>query len=255
MSRQPPPRDVAPVAFRARLRYSKGGRLRFASTRDFQRSLERAIRRAQLPIAFSAGFSPHPKISYTNSVPTGAGSDAEYVELGLTERVEPEVVQQSLNASLPEGFRVREVVPAATSDFASRLEASTWRIELPGVAVASAADAVARLLGQERVIVERVTKKGTRELDVRAAILALTTAPADAGRNAEESECAILHMVVRHTTPAVRPNDVLTALKQAGGLETPQAPRTWRRSQGPLSEDGITIGDPLAPDRTLASGS
>ena len=74
----PPP----PVVQRLRLRYAKRGRLRFISHRDFARALERALRRADAPVAFSAGFSPHPKISYVGAAPTGAASEAEYLEVG-----------------------------------------------------------------------------------------------------------------------------------------------------------------------------
>ena len=83
MPPQPPARDVAPTVQRLRLRYAKRGRLRFASHRDFQRAFERALRRAQVPMAYSAGFSPHPKISYANAAPTGTASEAEYLEIGM----------------------------------------------------------------------------------------------------------------------------------------------------------------------------
>jgi len=61
---------------RIRLRYTKRGRLRFTSHRDFQRAFERALRRAEVPMAYSAGFTPHPKVSYANAAPTGTGSEA-----------------------------------------------------------------------------------------------------------------------------------------------------------------------------------
>ncbi|MFM8894398.1 MAG: TIGR03936 family radical SAM-associated protein, partial [Actinomycetales bacterium] len=90
MSRQPPDRNVAPAVQRLRLRYAKRDRLRFASHRDFQRAFERALRRAEIPIAFSAGFSPHPKVSYANAAPTGAASEAEYLEIAVTAVCDPE---------------------------------------------------------------------------------------------------------------------------------------------------------------------
>ncbi|MDA2986834.1 MAG: TIGR03936 family radical SAM-associated protein, partial [Actinomycetota bacterium] len=71
MAPRPPERDVAPTVQRLRLRYAKRGRLRFSSHRDFQRALERALRRSRIPMAYSAGFSPHPKVSYANSAATG----------------------------------------------------------------------------------------------------------------------------------------------------------------------------------------
>ena len=70
----PPDRDVAPTVQKLRIHYAKRGRLRFSSHRDFQRALERALRRAEIPMAYSAGFSPHPKVSYANAAPTGVVS-------------------------------------------------------------------------------------------------------------------------------------------------------------------------------------
>src|SRR6516162_2860798 len=66
------------------VRYAKRGRMRFASDRDIARAVERGVRRAGLPIAYSAGFTPHPKISYAGAAPTGAASEAEYLGLALT---------------------------------------------------------------------------------------------------------------------------------------------------------------------------
>ena len=72
MARQPDGPPPPPTVQKLRIRYAKRGRLRFASHRDLARTLERALRRAQVPMAFSAGFSPHPKISYVGAAPTGA---------------------------------------------------------------------------------------------------------------------------------------------------------------------------------------
>lgn len=112
MAPQPPPRDVAPTVARLRVRYAKRGRLRFASHRDFQRAFERALRRAEVPIAYSAGFSPHPKVSYANAAPTGAASEAEYLEIGVTRVCDPAAVAAVLDAALPDGLDIVAVVRA-----------------------------------------------------------------------------------------------------------------------------------------------
>ena len=208
MSRKPPRDHVAPVQ-RMRLRYAKRGRLRFASHRDFQRAFERALRRAGVPMAYSAGFSPHPKISYANAAPTGTASEAEYLEIGLSEICDPDDVRRRLDASLPPGLDIVDVVIARTSDFAERLQASRWRIELPGLSAADAEAALAILLGSHEVLVERLTKNGLRTFDVRAALLAASVASGPEGAPA----CAILTVVLRQVTPAVRPDDILTALR------------------------------------------
>lgn len=249
--RKPPQRDVAPVAQRIRLRYARRGRLRFSSHRDFQRALERAVRRAGLPIAYSAGFSPHPKISYANSAPTGTASEAEYVEIGLTQERDPATVRETLDGALPPGLDVVDAVVARTADFASRLEASHWLIELPGVAVEELTRARDVFWAADSVEVERMTKSGLRRFDARQAVLRadVRLAATDPGNPVSQEPCAILDAVVRHVTVTVRPDDVLAALRRVADLEPPVPPRVTRLAQGPLDLATCTVGDPFAPDR------
>ncbi|MFM9134534.1 MAG: TIGR03936 family radical SAM-associated protein [bacterium] len=252
MSRQPP-REHVPPAQRFRVRYAKRGRLRFASHRDFQRALERALRRAGIPMAYSAGFTPHPKISYANAAPTGTASEAEYLEIGVSEACDPEDLRRRIDRALPEGFDVLEVVEARTPDFAARLQASRWRIELPDVGDAEAASAVAALLATGSAPVERLMKDGRRTIDVRPAILSAAVAP---GRP-EQPPCAILTVVVQAVTPSVRPDDILAALRSVAGLIPPVPAQVTREMQGPVEvaepaaqvPEGFTLGDPLAADR------
>ncbi|MGQ0467608.1 MAG: TIGR03936 family radical SAM-associated protein, partial [Sporichthyaceae bacterium] len=164
----PPP----PTVQKVRLRYAKRGRLRFTSHRDFQRAFERAIRRANVPIAFSAGFSPHPKVSYANAAATGMGSEAEYLEIGLAQRCDPEAIRAALDAALPPGLDVLEAVESAGGALADRLEASVWQIALDEVPNATLEAAVAAFLAAEVVEVERMTKNGMRRFDARQAVLA-----------------------------------------------------------------------------------
>src|SRR5271169_6220069 len=97
---QPRPTGPAPLPAVQRLivRYAKRGRMRFASHRDIARAVERGVRRAGLPVAHSAGFTPHPKISYAGAAPTGAASEAEYLEIGLTETRAASDVRDRLDA-------------------------------------------------------------------------------------------------------------------------------------------------------------
>ena len=126
-----------PAVQKLRIRYTKRGRLRFTSSRDFQRALERALRRADVPMAFSAGFHPHPKISYANAASTGTASEAEYFEISVTQRVDPDSVRVALDEALPPGIDVLTVVEAAPGALADRLEASDWLLEFGGLDVAT----------------------------------------------------------------------------------------------------------------------
>ena len=230
---------------RARVRYAKRGRLRFTSHRDFARAFERALRRAGVPVAYSAGFSPHPKVSYVGAAPTGVASEAEYLELGLATAVEVERLRAALDASLPDGLDVLECVEArpGTGGLPDRIDASAWRIELPGIAAAALESALAAFLAVERVEVERLTKTGRRRLDARGPVVR-----ASASADPEQDGCAILELVVRQVTPAVRPDDVLAALRAVAGLVPAVPPRAIRLAQGRL-DDGGRLADPLAPDR------
>ena len=240
------PTQQAPPVQRLRLRYAKRGRLRFTSHRDFGRAFERAIRRAGIPVAYSSGFSPHPRISYAGASATGAASEAEYLELGLREACDPVDVMQRLDAALPAGLDVLEVVPATPGQaLADRLEAGSWRIVLPGLDPAEARSAVQSFLAADSVPVERMTKKGLRSFDCRAAVVSLSAASGQV----DDQLCAILELVVRHGTPSVRPDDVLAGLREVAGLDPPVAPLQTRLAQGPLDREHGTVGDPLGPDR------
>ncbi|SFO94529.1 TIGR03936 family radical SAM-associated protein [Actinomadura madurae] len=248
----------APVTQRLRVRYAKRGRLRFTSHRDISRAVERAVRRAGIPVAFSGGFTPHPKISYAGAAATGVASEAEYLELGLTATCDPARVRADLDAALPPGLDILDVVPvrvgrgdapARPGAFADRLEASEWRIRLDGVAERDAAEAVAAFMAAATIEVERLTKKGRRRFDVRAAVSAFE--PDRRAAEAADAPCAILRMVVRHSTPAVRPDDILTGLRQVADLAPPSPPLVTRLAQGPLDADTGGLADPLDPDREI----
>ncbi|MGW7365103.1 TIGR03936 family radical SAM-associated protein [Streptomyces sp. NPDC054841] len=239
---------------RIRLRYTKRGRLRFTSHRDFQRAFERALRRAEVPMAYSAGFTPHPKVSYANAAPTGTGSEAEYLEIALTEARDPESLRVLLDESLPAGLDITDAVEARTSGLADRLTASVWELRLDGVAVEDAEKAVEAFLAAETVEVQRRTKNGMRTFDARGAVAGLRAARPQPDRPGEEP-CAILRLVVRHVTPAVRPDDVLSGLQAVADLAPPVPAAVTRLAQGLFDEESGTVTDPLAPDREAVTAA
>jgi len=258
-TRQPDGPPPPPIVQRLRIRYAKRGRLRFVSHRDFARAFERALRRSGVPTAFSAGFSPRPRISYVGAAPTGAASEAEYLEIGLQTECDPEEVRAALNAALPDGLDILEVLPGGPGGLPEQIEAARWRIELPGLSPEVLSSAVRDFLAQDSVIVERVTKKGLRLLDARSAVVSVSVErPGEArdrldlGREAGADGCAILDLVVRQLSPAVRPDDVLTALGAVAGLDGPLTSRSTRLAQGRLDTTGV-LTDPLGPDRAAAA--
>ncbi len=224
---------------RLRVRYAKRGRLRFSSHRDFSRVFERAIARAAVPMAYSSGFHPHPRISYAGAAPTGAASEAEYLEIGLAEVRTPDEVRAALDDSLPDGLDVLEVAESPGGALATLLEASVWELRTgSGTDPAALGAALQAFLAQPEVPVERVTKRGPRTFDARGAVVALDALPGPDGEGPR------LRLVLRHTEPAVRATDVLTGLASVADLVV-ERPLLTRLAQGPLGEDG-TVGDPLA---------
>src|SRR4051812_4380869 len=159
---------------RLRIRYAKRGRLRFTSHRDVARAFERALRRAAVPMAYSSGFTAHPKVSWVGAAPTGVASEAEYLEIALAEPRDPEEVRAGLDAALPSGLDVLACVPAEGSSLADRIDAAAWQIRLGGVAHAPAERAVAALVAAPSVPIQKMTKGGKRTVDVRAAVASAT---------------------------------------------------------------------------------
>ncbi|MGE5137079.1 MAG: TIGR03936 family radical SAM-associated protein [Gemmatimonadota bacterium] len=247
MPRHDPPPGPRPLPATQRLivRYAKRGRLRFASHRDIARAVERGVRKAGLPIALSAGFTPHPKISYAGAAPTGTASEAEYLELSLTEHRDASDVRVLLDAALPDGIDVIDVLdgPVPLADLP--LEASEWEVVLPGVQPAEAARAVSEFLALTTAEVERLTNKGRRRVDARAAVITM-----EADRRAVDAQRdgnAILRMVVRHVIPAVRPDDILAALHRDTALAPASPPKVTRLVQGPAGEVAARL--PAGADR------
>lgn len=214
------PEQQAPPVQKLQIRYAKRGRARFTSHRDFARAFERALRRAGVPMAYSSGFNPHPRISFANASPTGAATEAEYLEIGLTRRVDPQAVVASLDAALPHGLDVLAAVEA-TGPLADQLAVSAWRITVPGADVEALAEAVSALWASDQAEVQRMTKAGLRSFDARAAIIAM---------HVEGKE---VEVVLAHGTPLVRPDDVVKALVAVGsGFVLGDPPILTRLAQG-----------------------
>ena len=213
-------------------------------------------------MAYSQGFNPHPKVSWAGAAPTGVGSEAEYLEIQLVEEVDPAVLVTELDAALPPGIDVVDAVPASSGALADRIDASRWRIELPGVSARALRHAADALLAADRVEVQRLTKDGMRTIDVRPSVVRIDVqeGPDDAvgevpgvEMSADGDPCGILVVVVRSASPVVRPDDVLSALRVVATLEASVPAKATRVAQGRLEDDG-GLSDPLARDRVAASG-
>jgi radical SAM-linked protein len=152
-----------------RFRFTKLGKIRWTSHRDIARMWERALRRTRVPVAYSGGFSPRPKISFGLALPTGGESLAEYLDIDLADAVAVGGLPERLSAALPHGL---DVVTVGEADGQVSLQqdvtSCSWEISL-----SSSADLAARIddaLAAPALVVSRERKGHTTQDDIRPAI-------------------------------------------------------------------------------------
>ena len=193
-------------------------------------------------MAYSSGFSPHPRISYPNASPTGAASEAEYLEIGLAVVCDPDKVRGALDTALPPGLDVVEVAEVRPGTLTEELTGSRWQVDLADLSIATLEAARDAFLARDAVPVQRMTKSGMREFDARAAVVSL------------EIESGRLTMTLAHQSPLVRPDDVLAGLRVASHEFAPiEAPILTRLAQGRLDPESGTITEPGRQDPGTAA--
>lgn len=191
-----------------RVRFSKLGKIRFVGHRDLARLLERSLRVAGVPVAYSEGFSPRPKLAFGLALSVGYESDSEYLDVHLARRVELADAAIALGEALPAGLGLVEV-GEMERPFVSLMEAVTscsWSIELDSTDESSVRASVEALLAADKVIVTRERKGKPVADDIRPALLSLkvlmNTQPATVWIDAE----------LGTTGRSLRPSELLAAL-------------------------------------------
>jgi radical SAM-linked protein len=201
-----------------RIRFSKLGKVRWTSHRDTARMWERALRRVGLPVAYSQGFSPHPKVSFGLALSTGYESLAEYldVDVSVTSPLDLDQLSTSLSAALPEGVDV--VTLAAVEDRLPSLQeavtACTWRFAVAASDSADGAPDISahldQMLASESLVIARSRKGRMVHEDIRPAILAVR--PLGATADGAGLECDLASQ-----PRSLRPTEFVAAL--GDGLE------------------------------------
>lgn len=156
--------------------FQKDKGISYTSHLDVQRTLQRAFRRANLPLAYTKGFNPHPKLSFATALATGFSSAGEWIDVELEQDVSPEDFIARANAAVPSGMRfVTAFVADDTIDTLSKLLCSArYTISLfweNPVSKEQIEAALKQLLNEKEVIVQKKTKSGIRPTDIRPEIL------------------------------------------------------------------------------------
>lgn len=164
---------VSPTRSKIRIRWSKGAPVRFISHLDCLRTMERSIRRADVPIAFTEGFNPHLKLSFGPPLPLGFTSDDEYLDL-QTEEVFTDRMFRRLQNSLPRGFKLINYLPVYNTreSLAAMLNRATYRITLEAD-IPDAALLVKKFLDADEVDVFRPRKQ--KLVNIRPSVVSLTS--------------------------------------------------------------------------------
>jgi radical SAM-linked protein len=168
-----------PPVQRIRLRYRKVGPARFIGTRELGSVFLRAARRAGLPLAFSQGHHPLPRLSFGPALPLGFSSDDEYVDVDLTRTLAPEVLVADLGAEMPEGLDLvaATTVSRSAPSIDAGIAALVYEVDLASLDAppppAAAAAAVAHFAAAPALPVPKRSKAGTRTVDARRFVHAL----------------------------------------------------------------------------------
>jgi radical SAM-linked protein len=194
---------------RIRLRYSKLGKVRFLGHRDLARVWERAWRKAQLPIVYTEGFSPRPKMHFGLALSTGYESIGEYLDVDVPDDgdVEVESLPARLTPALPEGVEVQAaaVIAPGTTSLQEAVTSCGWLLDVTGFDLPTLRSAVAALLDAEVVEIDRERKGKTTVDDVRPYLRSLTVVGPGARGLQIEAELG--------TQPrGLRPAELITAL-------------------------------------------
>ncbi len=224
-----------------RIRYAKLGKVRWTSHRDTARMWERAFRKVGLPLAYTGGFSPRPRISFGLALPTGYESLAEFLDVEAAASVDVARLPDQLSAALPVGVDALGAAEVADGDGSLQQEVTSceWEMLVTGAGAPEVSTLVGRALDATTLPVIRQRKGRPVEDDLRPAILSL-----DVGRSTEHG---VLVGAELATQPrGARPSELLEAVGSLLKLDRACRTRQWIERDGARWEP-IPTGATAAP--------
>ncbi|MSO78229.1 MAG: DUF2344 domain-containing protein [Acidimicrobiia bacterium] len=231
-----------------RVRFTKLGKVRFVSHRDVARAFERAFRIEQLPMAFTLGFSPRPKVSFGLALGTGHESVAEYLDLELAEPVDIDELPARLSPALPEGIDVSGACELADRAVSLQEAVDTVELQLRLVDLDSAtlAGAIEHALASESLPIT-TTRKGRNVVeDLRPAFRSLVV-------NIDDG-APVVHAEVNTRPRGVRPNDLISLLRDLAASKNEVGEDRVLRTHQWIERDGARL-EPLEADRATRTAT
>lgn len=223
-----------------RLEYSVGNEVRYLSHLDFLRLFTRAFRRAGLPIAYSQGFNPHPKIAFGPPLPVGVTGGSEYLDLELNEHIPIKELITRLRQALPQGVDIKQgrEIKGKAPALMTVIQRARYQVTVPlaGTEQLNWQDMLARFLSRSSIVVSRRTKEGQRPKEIRPGIFRLEVEP--------QEQVAVLTMDLQiGNQGAVRPDEVVRALIELEGAPLEEEMKIHR--QGLFALQGNQLATPM----------
>jgi radical SAM-linked protein len=213
-----------------RLRFSKEANFKFVSHLEMIKSIERALRRAQIPLAYSEGFHPHPRLSFGPALAVGISSIDEYFDLVLREEREPEALVTKLNRVLPTGLEITAArrCKAAVKPLNAIINRAAYLVELAATpeTVNSVTARIGEITAAAEIIVTRTNKNISKTVNIRPWLHSIKI---------ENSSINRLHIQISGEIGSggnLRPEEILTLIAQPAEVMNIVRVGLWHEQQG-----------------------
>ncbi|MGI6097293.1 MAG: TIGR03936 family radical SAM-associated protein [Dethiobacteria bacterium] len=238
---------------RYRICFSRGEEQNYLSHLDLMRTLTRALRRAALPVQYSRGFNPQPRLVFAAPLPVGITTEADFFDLFLKEELAEAQIHALLNDNLPQGLKIVSVytVREDAPPLMAEVEAALYVVSLDNAGIEgkwatvreTLQAAIADICATDELVVERKGKKKTKKVNIRPFILEISFQE----ESAEEISIRIL--LQTGNKGGARPDEVLAALCQRvpWSFKELYNPRIHRQK---LFKRACQVLVPLATDKT-----
>lgn len=161
-----------------RIKFTKGEEVKFIGHLDVMRLFQRAIKRANLPVAYSQGFNPHQLLSFANPLTLGTTSEGEYGDFEMAEKIEPTFIMTELNKTLPKGIKVLDsvLITQKTDSAMASIDGAKYIVFSKELKDSSQED-IKRYLSQKEILVLKKTKKNEKITDIKPDIFEIKKIP------------------------------------------------------------------------------
>jgi radical SAM-linked protein len=200
---------------RLRVTFSRGDDMKYVTHLDMMRFWERALRRAEIPVFYSEGFSPHPQIALASPLAVGTTSDCELLDVFLERRITPRAFIEAIAPQLPPAVRVLDVREAGLTlpSLQAEVRAAEYEVNAPAPDAFDAEAAVRGLLDAETLPWEHKREEEVKSYDLRPLVLELQVL-SNGSEAPSPANVVTLRMLLRNdsTTGSGRPEQVALAL-------------------------------------------